>query len=187
MIFRAPILHFGALYYGGSTMKILPDFYFRRITDIPVSFLVQRDIRALILDIDNTLAFDDDPELPGEVAQWLHAVKGAGMTAVLVSNNTVQRAGGFAKKCELPYIAKAGKPTGRSADEAYRLLGAQPTQTASIGDQLFTDVLFGRRAGCRMTIWVERMGEDIPKSIRIKRRLETPFRWLMRRRGYTQP
>ena len=43
----------------------------RSVTHITPEFLAQKGIRALVLDIDNTLTADRSQELPEEVAGWL--------------------------------------------------------------------------------------------------------------------
>ena len=167
-------------------MGFLPDYFFKRITDIPLSFLKGLGISALIMDIDNTLTFDCHDALPEDVECWLRDVADSGIRGMLLSNNSDKRVEPFAAKCRLPYIALAKKPTRESVPAVFELLQTDSAETAMIGDQFFTDILFGKRAGCG-TIIVEKMGEDIPRFIKFKRFLETPVRWMLRIRGYTKP
>jgi len=167
-------------------MSILPDWYFRRITDIPVSFLRREGIEGCILDIDNTLTFDNDERLPDETAVWLKNLSEAGISAVIVSNNSGERASKFAALCGLPFVGRAAKPGTWSLRRVFAALGTKPENTAVIGDQLFTDVLYGKNARCR-TVLVERMGDDIPLFVRLKRVFEKPAVRTLGKRGYTQP
>ncbi|MBP3465733.1 MAG: hypothetical protein J6J90_06280, partial [Angelakisella sp.] len=50
---------------------LTPQFDFRRIQEIPTSFFAQHGIRALLLDVDNTLTGDNSQEVKPEVAEWL--------------------------------------------------------------------------------------------------------------------
>ena len=60
-----------------------PDVYFPHITDIPGSFFVKRQIRLIILDVDNTLTSHNNPvPFPG-VQEWIEARKKEGLTLVI--------------------------------------------------------------------------------------------------------
>ena len=87
-----------------------PDVYFPHITDIPGSFFVKRQIRLIILDVDNTLTSHNNPvPFPG-VQEWIEARKKEGLTLVILSNNTNKRVRPFAEKIGLPFVANAAKP-----------------------------------------------------------------------------
>lgn len=141
----------------------------------------EHGIAALLLDIDNTLTFDFDPELPEAVARWLAEMKAACVKGVIISNNSAERAEPFAKKCALPYVADAHKPSPRAFERAKALLSGEG-KIAMVGDQLFTDMAFGNGAGC-VTIFVEPMGPERLFTVKLKRLLEKPFMPLVRKRG----
>ncbi|MEG1304506.1 MAG: YqeG family HAD IIIA-type phosphatase, partial [Oscillospiraceae bacterium] len=148
-------------------------------------FIQKNGIKALILDIDNTLAEDFSPELRCDIAAWLSDIKKAGIKAVIVSNNDNVRAAPFAEKCGLEYISDAGKPSAKSSVRAFALLDSSKTDTAVIGDQLFTDIAYGKRIGCR-TILTEKFSPDILFFVRLKRLFERPFMRRIRKRGVTK-
>ena len=163
-------------------MGVIPQYLFHRITEITPEFLQQRGIRALILDIDNTLTFDNQPDIPPEVESWLRRMEGAGIRMAIVSNNREARVRPFAEACGgLAYVADAGKPSREGFVRSAKTLKAAPQEIAVIGDQLFTDMAFGNRFGCT-TILVERMGPDIPAFVRFKRVLEAPLMPYIKRR-----
>lgn len=166
-------------------MDWMPDYFFARVADIPVSLLLRRGIKGLVLDIDNTLAHDDVCALPDEVAAWLAAVRAAGIRCVVVSNNLERRASDFCALCGLDYVARALKPGQRSVPRVLELLGTAPSETAVVGDQLFTDISYGKRAGF-VTILVEPMGGDNLLGVRVKRLLERPLMRKIRKRGVTK-
>ena len=60
-------------------MLITPEYVFKDVTHITPEWLAQKGIRALVLDIDNTLTADRSQELPEEVAGWLEAMRRAGV------------------------------------------------------------------------------------------------------------
>mgnify|MGYP000680110302 CR=1 FL=1 len=72
-------------------MLITPEYVFKDVTHITPEFLAGKGIRALVLDIDNTLTADRSQELPEEVAEWLEAMRRAGVKLTIVSNGAEKR------------------------------------------------------------------------------------------------
>ena len=161
---------------------LTPQFDFRRIQEIPTSCFVQHGIRALLLDVDNTLTGDNSQEVKPEVAEWLARQQQAGLRLFVISNNREARVAPFAGRLGLGYIAEAEKPKTRVVLAKMKEFGVSPQQTALIGDQLFTDILCGNLCGC-MTILVEPYAPEGYGLYRIKRPLEKPFLRLYRRRN----
>jgi len=152
----------------------LPHERYRRITDIPVGHFAALGKRALILDIDNTLTTHDNP-VPGEgVLEWLSAVQAAGVSCILLSNNTPARVEPFARVLGLGFEADAAKPLPGGCRRACRAMGVTREETALIGDQIFTDVLAGRLGGYH-TILVDPIEPEQTRFFRLKRRLEQPL------------
>lgn len=163
-------------------MGFIPDYLFHRVTEIRPDFLRRRGVSALILDIDNTLAYDNQPDVPPEVDAWLREMERAGIRLAIVSNNKEPRVRAFAAACGgLAYVANACKPSRAGFARSAQALGAVAGEIAVVGDQLFTDIAFGRRFGCT-TILVEKMGPDVPPFVKLKRVLEAPFMPYIRKR-----
>lgn len=131
-----------------SRIPLRPDHFFERITDIPVRFLKNRDIRFLLLDIDGTMARTKDPEPDKSVIRWTEEMKKAGMTLYILSNNkSPERVERFCGILGINGVHKSKKPGIAGFENALRLLGAKPSETALIGDQIFTDSFGARRSG----------------------------------------
>ena len=60
-------------------MFVTPEYVFKDVTHITPEWLAAKGIRALVLDIDNTLTADRSQDLPDEVAGWLARMKAAGL------------------------------------------------------------------------------------------------------------
>lgn len=151
-----------------------PDAVFCRITSITPEYLRSRGIRALVLDIDNTLTTHDNPELPPPVEAWLRARQAEGFLFAVSSNNSEARVAPFAQKIGVQWVSNAAKPLPRGFRRAQLQFGVPKSQMALIGDQLFTDVLGARLFGIPALL-VEPMARDTKWYILLKRRLETPF------------
>lgn len=149
-----------------------PHCDFRRIYDIPVSFWRERGITALLLDVDNTLTTHNNPQPHEKILDWLARQRDAGLRLMILSNNHEERVRPFAQHLGLEYIASAAKPLPGRLRRALAALGVRPEETALIGDQIFTDILCGRLAGC-LSVLVEPMEPEESAFFRAKRRLET--------------
>ena len=59
-------------------MNIYPDAYFKKVEDINVEFLNKNKIKALLLDVDNTLV-DHTKKMEESVIKWVKELKGQGV------------------------------------------------------------------------------------------------------------
>ncbi len=154
--------------------KLLPTHIYKDIYEITPDAIKAAGIRALILDIDNTLVTYDDPKPTESVKTWLDAMHAAGIATAFVSNNHAPRVESFCQGLGCYYHADAGKPSRKYLFEAMAHMGTTVSDTACVGDQLFTDVLAGKRAGMRAFL-VPPIKDKRTLFFRAKRLLEKPF------------
>ncbi len=153
--------------------KFLPDYYYDTISDITPEFLLSLGIKALVMDIDNTIVTYDDP-IPTPAAQaWFDGMAAAGIKVSFVSNNEWERVKKFNRSLNYPAYAKSGKPFIRDIKKAMADMGSDRKNTALIGDQVFTDVFAGKRAGLTVFL-VKPIKDKLTVFFRFKRRLEVP-------------
>ncbi len=163
--------------------KLLPTHIYKDIYEITPKALREAGVAALILDIDNTLVTYDDPKPTESVGAWLDAMHDAGIQTAFVSNNETPRVETFCEGLECYFHAKAGKPSRKYLREAMAHMGTTVTNTACVGDQLFTDVWAGKRAGMRAFL-VPPIKDKRTLFFRAKRLLEKPFlRLYYKRKG----
>jgi HAD superfamily phosphatase (TIGR01668 family) len=124
-----------------------PDIYVNSILDIPLDRLQQLHIKAFILDLDNTLTEWNSNELKDEIVAWFKQIKSRGLKACILSNNGEQRVITIAQRLGIPYLFRAQKPRRRAFRQAVVLMELAASEVAVIGDQIFTDILGGNRAG----------------------------------------
>ncbi len=156
-------------------MRVLtPDYYFKDVTHIRPTFLKKLGIKALALDVDNTLTEHDSQHVREEILQWLEEMQREGILLMLASNNVSKRVAPFADSVELPYACFCCKPSPRWLFAAKKRWGLPRRQIALVGDQIFTDGLAGRFSGVRVFL-VKPLAEDTKWSIVLKRKLEVPF------------
>ncbi len=129
-------------------MKLLtPDLYVESIFHLNLQRLKDKNIKGLIIDIDNTLVGWDVKYASEETKQWLLNLKKEGFQVCLVSNNTEDRVVTFNEELKLQAIHRAVKPRRGAFRKAMNMMNTNVKNTAIIGDQLFTDVLGGNRMG----------------------------------------
>ena len=150
-----------------------PTIIFERITCITPEFLRARGIRALILDVDNTLTAHGSQELPSDVAAWLDVMRAAGVKLTIASNTMPGRVAPFAKRVGLDYQAFCCKPSPLGLRRARRAMGVPRHAVALVGDQIFTDALGANLYGIPVLL-VQPMQQDTKATIRLKRALEKP-------------
>ncbi|MBQ4325033.1 MAG: YqeG family HAD IIIA-type phosphatase [Clostridia bacterium] len=160
---------------------LCPDYYFDTYREITPAFLLEVGIRYLILDIDNTLAPYEQPEPDEQILGWLAALDAVGIRAAFVSNNKAPRVELFNAKIGIPMFPEGKKPLRRGTVRAMEAMSAIPEQTATLGDQIFTDVWAGRRIGAR-TILVPPIKDKRDPFTRLKRLLERPIMRYYRKR-----
>ena len=163
---------------------LTPDYMFARYADITPVFLASLGVRALLIDIDNTLAPYEQPDPDDEIRAWFRSLQEAGIVAALVSNNGPERVVRFNATLGLPAYAKSGKPRRKTLERAMRELGVTHAETAMLGDQLLTDAYAGKHIGLPALI-VKPIKDKTNLFFRFKRWCERPFiRKYVKAHGY---
>ena len=143
------------------------------LLNLTPSWLKERGLKGVILDLDNTLLPYGEEALPAEYAAWLSALKEA-VPIYLLSNALPERFARVQKRLGLPGHAPALKPW-LGFHKALRALGLPAREVAVVGDQVFTDILGGNLVGA-YTVLVPPLREKEFFYTRFIRMLETPFR-----------
>lgn len=135
-------------------MRIYPNAYLSSVREITIEFLQKNKIKALILDVDNTL-IDYNQNLSPDIIQWAKDLKGQGTKLYILSNtNHKEKVEKVANKIDIPYENFAKKPFKKGFLKVKKILNLNSENIAVVGDQIFTDVIGGNR--CKMfTILVE--------------------------------
>lgn len=133
---------------------LYPNHYCKKVEEITIEFLQKNKIKALILDVDNTL-IDYNKKMSEEVKQWAKQLKGQGMKLYILSNtNHKEKVEKVANAIEVPYRNLAKKPLKSGFLKVQEQLKEKCENIAVVGDQIFTDIIGGNR--CKMfTILVE--------------------------------
>ena len=161
---------------GGVTMPVFrPTACKTNIFDVTPGFLSSLGIKALLLDVDNTIAtYTSHAPIDGAV-EWAKDLERAGFDVVIVSNNVEKRVSAFAQRFGLPWISFAMKPFPFGYLKAKKKLGRRARECAIIGDQIFTDVIGANLCGMKSVLLSPIELED-GISFRVRRYFERGLR-----------
>lgn len=152
-----------------ALFNLFPDYFAKDVTCIDSRLLERLNIRAVITDIDNTLAMVDAPDPEPLAREWLDFLNRHGCRTAMISNNDPPRVEAFAKLFGAPFVAHAQKPASGAFLELAQRLEVEPKQCMVVGDQMFTDIMGGNRAGM-YTVLVEPLGSELDHAqFRIRR------------------
>ena len=156
-------------------MIFYPKSYFNSILEIGSNFFLKNNIKAILLDIDNTILDTEDNMVEG-LEDWVKNIQNQGIKFCIVSNtNKKKKAERMSKILDIPYVYFAKKPLKFGFKKAKKILQEENNQNiAVIGDQVLTDVLGANR--CKMysilvaplkssDIWVTKFNRLLEKQI----------------------
>ena len=157
---------------------LTPDYMFGTFDEITPAFLQSIGVRALLIDIDNTLAPYEEPDPNERIMTWFEELKKNGIQASLVSNNHAPRVERFVKPLGEAFgivaYPDSGKPFGGTLKRAMETMGVTHAETAMLGDQILTDCFAGKHIGLRAII-LPPIKDKTNLFFRFKRVLERPF------------
>ncbi len=151
-----------------------PNIKLHRITDITVELLSKKNLKGLILDVDNTLSTHHGMALVEGLKEWIAKMTDAGIKLIILSNSKERRVKPFAEKIGLSFSAMGCKPLPFGYMKAKKRLQLKRKEIAIVGDQMFTDVLGGNMYGIT-TIMTDLILAEEKRSFIIRRKLEKKF------------
>ena len=155
-----------------------PEKVYESLVQIPWAELYGSGIKTALLDFDNTLGPDHAAEPEEYSFKCVKMIEEQGIKCCLVSNAKSGRSAGIAEKLNIPVVTYANKPGTSGVFKAIALMNSTPSETVMVGDQVFTDVIAGNRAGVR-TFMVEKLYKKEIWYVLLKR----PFEKLVRMFG----
>ena len=158
----------------------IPDKILKSIYDLTPKNLSDMGITLLLMDLDNTLAKYHAVSPSVSLRNWIDAMKKAGIEPLIFSNTRGRGAEIFGKTLSVEYVNHAKKPNTEVLLELLHKKGIIPENAAIIGDQIYTDILCGTRAGIT-TIAIRPIAMSNPFHL-IRYGVEMPFRYAYIRR-----
>ncbi len=147
---------------------LTPDLYYRDVFAIDLDSLRERGIRALLVDLDNTLLPRDTNVVTEAHRAWAKAAAEHGFGVCLVSNNWHERVKAVADELGFQLVPKAVKPLPFAFRKALGLLGAKRSEAAVVGDQVFTDIVGGNALGLLTVLVMPLSAADLPHTLLLR-------------------
>ena len=87
-----------------------PNMKLHRVTDISVELCKNKNIKAIDLDVDNTLSTHHGMTLVEGLTEWIKLMQENGIKLIVLSNSKERRVKPFAEKIGLEYVSLGCKP-----------------------------------------------------------------------------
>jgi hypothetical protein len=167
--------------------RLTPDQIIDSVLALSPDWFRARGLRALILDLDNTLVPYGGRKPSADVLAHIGLLVAGGIKAAILSNAGSYRTRAAAAELGIPFVAHAGKPGLRGYRRVLQAIDSRPEQTAAVGDQVFRDVLGAKSAGCYAVLVRPLSPRDFPgtRLLRLPERLLLDY--LARRRATPPP
>lgn len=153
-------------------MFIKPDYNLKNIYVIDLENLKAQGINAMLFDLDSTIMGSKTGCYTPETLEWFEMVKKDFFVGVVSNNSNADYIEKVMACSEFPVVFCAHKPDIKVAKAFMAEHNLNPETTVFVGDRPLTDIVCGKRLGCK-TILVDSITADIEKPIvRIARWLE---------------
>ena len=127
----------------------MPDFAVEAVYDLTVPSLQAQGIKAVLVDLDNTLIAWNNPDGTPEMKQWLHDLRDAGIRIIVVSNNTKKTRPTRSWEVWNWLRLLGSEAFTFGIDRAMKEFHYEKSEVVMVGDQLMTDIRAAHRAGIR--------------------------------------
>ena len=162
--------------------RFIPFAHAQSIYEIPVDFFVKNNVSFLLIDLDNTLDSYRLYEPTERAVKLIDELRKAGITPIVVSNNTGKRVSSYANALGLEYISSARKPFSGRLKKFLKEKNISTEQAMFVGDQLITDVLAAKGAHLRVVL-TEKIVKEDQFTTHFNRLFDRPIRRHLRKKG----
>lgn len=159
----------------------VPDIMKTDIYELTPDVFLQRGVKLVMLDVDNTISPYDEDNASQKLVDWAENMKRAGLELFILSNNRGHRPAVFAEALGIEYIGKAKKPFTKAMKMVLAQKKCLPEKAALIGDQIYTDTLCAKCVGA-LAVTVEPI-KFTNIFLKLRYHLEAPFRAQYKRRN----
>ncbi len=141
-------------------MKQIVPYHAKDIFSIPLSFFHEKNIKAVISDLDNTLDSYRKAEPSDRVKKFKEKLEKEKITLYVVSNNKEERVGPYCQRLGVKYLSDAKKFSKAKTEKFLKENGLDISDVIFVGDQLFTDRIYVNKLGGRLILTEPIVKED---------------------------
>lgn len=125
----------------------LPDKYLKSVYQIDYQALKNAGIKMILFDLDNTIV-PINAKLPSKKLKDLFEdIKSIGIKPIIMSNSGRKRVEPFKDELYVDAACSSLKPLAFKYKKIMNIYGLKPSELASVGDQLLTDVFGANKLG----------------------------------------
>lgn len=127
------------------------DAYYTTIDGIPYELFRSWGIKLIFVDRDNTCVPRSTRKIPHAVRRWFSELLREDLLGVFIVSNNIHtdQVSRSATELGIQAISHAMKPSCKVMVRVMNEYGCTPQETCVIGDQIFTDIVAGKRAGAK--------------------------------------
>ena len=160
--------------------SLLPKVIAKELTDLTPDFLKQKGIRLLMMDFDNTIVPYTTSTPTEKMEAWLKMMTESDIKLCVVSNSKRSRVKIFCEGYGIPCITHSKKPFSKGIRECLNKFEISASESALVGDQIFTDTLGGNCAG--LTSILVKAIDNHNIWLKLRHVAEVPFILLAKKR-----
>ena len=151
--------------------NFIPDMYQKSIYHIDYDKLKENGIKCILFDLDNTCVPFKDTEPNKKLIDLFETLKDMDFRVIIFSNATKKRILPFKNGLNVDCSASSKKPNTKKLLKIMKMFNYNLSDVVIVGDQLYTDILCGNKAGIK-TILVNPMSKDDLLFTKFFRKLE---------------
>ena len=152
-------------------MFIKPDYNLKNIYDIDFEELKQQGIKCIMFDLDSTVMLSKSASFTPKTIEWFDTFINDFEVAIISNNPNKNYIDNASKLAPCRVIGNARKPNPNVARKYLEEINIQPQNAVMVGDRPLTDILVGKRLGCK-TILVGSINPQENLLIKFVRALE---------------
>ncbi len=140
--------------------EYLPDIYQKSIYTIDYSSLLNRGIKCILFDLDNTVVSPLSSEPIKKAKDLFVSLKQKGFKVILFTNSPKLRLKNFKNYFGVDGVANARKPFTGKLKKLLKEYNYTENEVAIVGDQMMTDIKVGNKVGITTILIVPISNKD---------------------------
>ncbi|MBR6127058.1 YqeG family HAD IIIA-type phosphatase [bacterium] len=147
-------------------MFIKPDYNLKNVYEIDFNGLKAQGIKCIMLDLDSTIMISKSASFLPETLEWFNTFLNDFEVAIISNNFSEEYIENASKIAPCRVIGAARKPNPDVMRAYLNEIGVKPEEAVMVGDRPLTDILGGKRLGCK-TILVGSINpnENLPTKL----------------------
>lgn len=153
-------------------MFLKPDYEVENIYAIDLDELKNIGINAILFDLDSTLMASKSAEYAPSTLKWLNNVRNNFFIGVISNNKNAEYIKKVIAISDFPILFDAKKPSVKKTSEFMAKYEILPEHTVIVGDRPLTDILCGKKLGCKTILTDSITAKEENMPTRLVRKME---------------